>query len=197
MLTLKKGAPLHLISFQYRTLIIVTSQESAEFCWHSTQFVWSALLQTRKNYFKTNLFWVKDMYRWRGRQQNTTLSVSLPTQNFETRNLLKVFWQKIRKNSSKWLRTKNCEAATKKRNFYCKIFQEGFLPNPAPCFMETLLLSQVWPTLFVKSGLENTWTLVWKLNLKLQFSPMRAPLNFDTLPKIEVLKLLSSMCWTI
>ena len=149
MLTLKKGAPLDIISFQYRTLIIVTSQESAEFCWHSTQFVWSALLQTRKNYFRTNLFWVKDMYRWRGRQQNTTLS--FPS-NSELWN--KKFIKKFsdRKNSSKWLRTKNCEAATKKRNFYCKIFQEGFLPNPAPCFMETLLLSQVWPTLFVKSG---------------------------------------------
>ena len=152
MLTLKKGAPLHLISFQYRTLIIVTSQESAEFCWHSTQFVWSALLQTRKNKSKSNLFWLKDS-AGDVEDSKTQLSASLPTQNFETRNLKKRFEKKIRKKiSSKWLRTKNCEAVTKKRNFYCKIFQEGFLPNPAPCFMETLLLSQVWPTLFVKSG---------------------------------------------
>ena len=46
--------------FQKFNFSETTSQESAEFCWHSTQFVKSALLQTRNNYFNSNLFWLKD-----------------------------------------------------------------------------------------------------------------------------------------
>ena len=131
MLTLKKGAPLHLISFQYRTLIIVTSQESAEFCWHSTQFVWSALLQTRKNNSKSNLFWLKDS-AGDVEDSKTQLSASLPTQNFETRNLLKSFpTEKTRQNGCG---QKTAKQWQRRGTFTSRFLKKGF------CQVQRLIL---------------------------------------------------------
>ena len=145
MLTLKKGAPLHLISFQYRTLIIVTSQESAEFCWHSTQFVWSALLQTRKNYFKTNLFWVKDMYRWRGRQQNTTLSFPSNSELWN-KKFIKSFLTENQKKFVKMVADKKLRSSDKEEELLLQDFSRRVSAKSSALF---------YGNAFIVSGMAN------------------------------------------
>ena len=133
MLTLKKGAPLHLISFQYRTLIIVTSQESAEFCWHSTQFVWSALLQTRKNNSRGNLFWLKDSA---GDVEDSKTQLSQFPFQLRTlkQKVWKVFWQKIRKNRQNGCGQKTAKQRQRRGTFTARFLKKGF------CQVQRLIL---------------------------------------------------------
>ena len=132
MLTLKKGTPLYLISFQYRGLITVTSQKSAEFCWHSTQFVKSALLQTRNNYFNSNLFWLKDSA---GDVEDSKTQLSqFP---FQLRTLKQVIWKKFSDRKSEKTRQNGCGQKTAKQwqrrgTFIARFFKKGFCQIQRP-----------------------------------------------------------------